>query len=204
MYQVFAIQPLAEAVLFAPGTIVDSLFAFTGRSAKDYTTDRYFNKRAGAFKSNYFKAELEQRGLINSRIGPELKHFPSSKTPRSFVMRSRSLPPPSSIRTTRTTPPSLMTTSCKPGRQRQTDRPKRSTFQPTSPPSKYWWTSSHTSPTSALSRTIQSTPTSWAGSPPPYLSTQPPSTKSHQPPRARTPTSPASSRRYDTVSVSST
>ena len=76
MYQVFAIQPLAQTLLFLPGMTVDSLFAFTGRSAQDYTTDRYFNKGVGAFKSNYFRAELEHRGLINSPFGPKLKHFP--------------------------------------------------------------------------------------------------------------------------------
>lgn len=76
MFEVFAIQPLALTVLFAPGTTVDALFPFSGRSAQDYTTDRYFNKGVGAFKSNYFEAELEHRGLINSNIGPELKNFP--------------------------------------------------------------------------------------------------------------------------------
>lgn len=76
MFEVFAIQPLALTLLFTPGTTVDSLFAFTGRAAQDYTTHYYFNESAGAFKSNYFKAKLEDRGMINAKAGPELKHFP--------------------------------------------------------------------------------------------------------------------------------
>lgn len=76
MFEVFAIQPLAMTLLFTPGTTVDQLFAFTGRAAQDYTTDRYFSKGVGAFESNYFEAELEHRGLINSKVGPKLKHFP--------------------------------------------------------------------------------------------------------------------------------
>lgn len=76
MYEVFGIQPLAATVLFLPGGTVDSIFAFTGSSAQNYTTDRYFNKGAGAFASNYFEADLRHRGLLNSSIGPELRHFP--------------------------------------------------------------------------------------------------------------------------------
>jgi len=75
-YEVFAVQPLAEVVLFTPGTVVDQIFAFTGKAAEQYSTEYYFNKGSGRFQSNYFKADLERRGLINSNVGPELKHFP--------------------------------------------------------------------------------------------------------------------------------
>jgi arachidonate 15-lipoxygenase (second type)/8-lipoxygenase (S-type) len=76
MFEVFAIQPLAATVLFTPGTVVDQIFPYTGASAQAYTTDYYKNKGSGRFQSNYFKAELEARGLINSKIGPSLKSFP--------------------------------------------------------------------------------------------------------------------------------
>jgi hypothetical protein len=65
-----------QTVLFAPGTVTDQIFPHTGQAAQEYTTDYYKNKGSGRFKSNYFQAELESRGLINSNIGPELKNFP--------------------------------------------------------------------------------------------------------------------------------
>ncbi|WPH04308.1 Hypothetical protein R9X50_00719700 [Acrodontium crateriforme] len=76
MHEVFAIQPVAEAILFQPGATVDQLFPFTGQSAQDYTTKRYKTGGAGAVESQYFKSELRARGLIDSPYGPALKHFP--------------------------------------------------------------------------------------------------------------------------------
>jgi arachidonate 15-lipoxygenase (second type) / 8-lipoxygenase (S-type) len=76
MYEVYAIQPLAETLLFLPGAAVDQVFAFSGSSAQSYTTNRYQNGGAGRFKSNYFYTDLQSRGLINANFGPPLKDFP--------------------------------------------------------------------------------------------------------------------------------
>lgn len=73
-YQLFAIQPLAETLLFSKGQAFDQVFAVTGSAARDFNSALYFNG-SGAFQANYFVAELENRGLVNSD-GPELDHFP--------------------------------------------------------------------------------------------------------------------------------
>lgn len=75
-YQVFAIQPIAASILFNPGGAVDQIFGYTGAAAQDFTTNLYFNGGAGNFQANYFLANLENRGLVNSAFGPELSHFP--------------------------------------------------------------------------------------------------------------------------------
>lgn len=75
MYQVFAVQPIARDVLFATGEAVDEIFGYTGTAAQQFTSDLY-NGGQGAFQSNYFLTDLENRGLLNSIIGPELTHFP--------------------------------------------------------------------------------------------------------------------------------
>lgn len=75
-YQVFAIQPIAASILFNPGGAVDQIFGYTGAAAQDFTTNLYFNGGAGNFQANYFLANLESRGLVNSAFGPELAHFP--------------------------------------------------------------------------------------------------------------------------------
>jgi arachidonate 15-lipoxygenase (second type) / 8-lipoxygenase (S-type) len=54
---------------------VDQVFGFSGAAAQDYTTNLY-NNGSGAFQANYFKTDLEKRGLINSKSGPPLDHFP--------------------------------------------------------------------------------------------------------------------------------
>jgi hypothetical protein len=59
-----------------PGTAVDAVFPYTGQSAQAYSTDRYFNKGAGQFQANYFRTDLQSRGLIDCHFGPKLKHFP--------------------------------------------------------------------------------------------------------------------------------
>lgn len=76
MYEVYAIQPVAETILFLPGTAVDQVFAYTGSSAQDYTTNLYQNGGSGRFQANYFMSDLESRGLVNSPFGPALKDFP--------------------------------------------------------------------------------------------------------------------------------
>ena len=67
---------MRQVILFTPGTAVDLVFPYTGPSAQSYSTDRYQNKGAGAFQANYFYTDLQNRGLINSSFGPELKDFP--------------------------------------------------------------------------------------------------------------------------------
>lgn len=54
---------------------MDQVFGFTGAAAQNYTTGLY-NGGHGAFQANYFKTDLEKRGLINSKSGPALAHFP--------------------------------------------------------------------------------------------------------------------------------
>ena len=76
MYEVYAIQPLAETLLFLPGAAVDQVFAYTGTSAQEYTTDRYKNGGSGRFQANYFRTDLQSRGLVQSALGPGLKNFP--------------------------------------------------------------------------------------------------------------------------------
>ncbi len=63
-------------MLFAPGTVTDEIFPHTGSAAQAYTTDYYQNKGRGSFQTNYFQSELQSRGLINSKVGPDLKNFP--------------------------------------------------------------------------------------------------------------------------------
>ncbi|KAJ4387874.1 hypothetical protein N0V93_008477 [Gnomoniopsis smithogilvyi] len=75
MYQVFAVQPIARDVLFASGEAVDEIFGYTGTAAQQFT-DELYNGGKGAFQSNYFLTDLENRGLINSKFGPDLTHFP--------------------------------------------------------------------------------------------------------------------------------
>ncbi|EMD01099.1 hypothetical protein BAUCODRAFT_61447 [Baudoinia panamericana UAMH 10762] len=76
MFEVFAVQPLAQTVLFDPGAAVDLTFAYTGQAAQDYSTDYYQNKGSGRFVDNYFQTDLQRRGLINCTYGPALSHFP--------------------------------------------------------------------------------------------------------------------------------
>lgn len=73
--QAFALQPLAASILFDAGGGVDEVFAFTGTAAENYTTALYYNG-SGDFQANYFLTDLENRGLINAKVGPALKNFP--------------------------------------------------------------------------------------------------------------------------------
>lgn len=54
---------------------MDQVFGYTGAAAQDYATGLY-NGGSGTFQANYFTTDLEKRGLINSKVGPALKHFP--------------------------------------------------------------------------------------------------------------------------------
>jgi len=76
MYEVFAIQPLAQTILFNPGSAVDLVFAYSGQSALAYSNAKYTTGGSGRFQANYFKTDLKSRGLIDSSYGPALKSFP--------------------------------------------------------------------------------------------------------------------------------
>ncbi|KAH8666967.1 lipoxygenase [Xylariales sp. PMI_506] len=75
-YQLYAYPIVAEALLFAPGGVVDGTFPYTGLSAQSYTTNRYFYSGVGRFQDNYFASDLKSRGLLGSESGPALKSFP--------------------------------------------------------------------------------------------------------------------------------
>ena len=75
-YEIFAFQPLAAALLFAPGGAVDAIFPYTGAAAQTYTTNLYQNVGSGRFQDNYFNTDLQSRGLINCAYGPALMNFP--------------------------------------------------------------------------------------------------------------------------------
>jgi hypothetical protein len=76
MKDAFAIRVAAEQRLLYPGGPIDQLFAYAAAGAAQYTTTLYENGQSSAFQANYFRANLESRGLINSKFGPALKHFP--------------------------------------------------------------------------------------------------------------------------------
>ncbi|KAG5981308.1 hypothetical protein E4U55_003085 [Claviceps digitariae] len=75
MINAFSFRQFIESKLFAPGAYVDQLFAFNGSSASKYTTDLYQNGE-NLFRGNYFPDHLQRNGLLNSRFGPPIKHFP--------------------------------------------------------------------------------------------------------------------------------
>lgn len=75
-YQVFGVQPVAQSELFADGAVVDQIFGYTGAAAQAFTTALYESGGAGAFRANYFLADLRARGLVDAAVGPALKHFP--------------------------------------------------------------------------------------------------------------------------------
>lgn len=64
-----------QTVLFSTGGAVDLIFGYTGEAANTYTNELYSNG-TGYFQANYFKTDLKTRGLIDSPVGPALKHFP--------------------------------------------------------------------------------------------------------------------------------
>jgi arachidonate 15-lipoxygenase (second type) / 8-lipoxygenase (S-type) len=54
---------------------MDLMFPYTGDSARSYSTNRYKYAGVGKFQSNYFTADLTNRGLLGSS-GPALKSLP--------------------------------------------------------------------------------------------------------------------------------
>lgn len=76
MYQAFAVQPIAQSGLFDANKTFDQIFPFGGDVARDFATDLYHHHGSGAFRRNYFLADLERRGLVGSPLGPALAHFP--------------------------------------------------------------------------------------------------------------------------------
>ncbi|EHK97249.1 putative Epidermis-type lipoxygenase 3 [Glarea lozoyensis 74030] len=74
--QLFSYRQAALATLINKGGYVDNLFAYTGAAAAVTTTILYNEMGAGNFQANYFLRNLENRGLLNSSFGPELKSFP--------------------------------------------------------------------------------------------------------------------------------
>ncbi|KAH8926861.1 putative lipoxygenase [Atractiella rhizophila] len=74
-YQCFVIRVLAINSLVNTGGPIDSYFAWNGAAAVTYATSLY-KDIAAPFRANYFKTNLQNRGLINSNFGPALKSFP--------------------------------------------------------------------------------------------------------------------------------
>ncbi|KAH8915766.1 putative arachidonate 5-lipoxygenase [Atractiella rhizophila] len=74
-YQAFVFPIVALKSLLNVGGPVDSYFAWSGSTAEAFATKLY-DEGAAPWISNYFSTHLENRGLINSPIGPELKSFP--------------------------------------------------------------------------------------------------------------------------------
>lgn len=76
MYGAFGIRPLALLVLIRPGGTLDEYFGFTGTAAAQFSDATYGDGYAGAIQANYFRENLQRRGLIDSSSGPPLKSFP--------------------------------------------------------------------------------------------------------------------------------
>jgi arachidonate 15-lipoxygenase (second type)/8-lipoxygenase (S-type) len=75
-YRTWAMRHLAAERLIFSGGPVDRLFPWAGSIAGGYTDRLYQSGFASNFRANYFERNLEGRGLINSRFGPELRSFP--------------------------------------------------------------------------------------------------------------------------------
>jgi hypothetical protein len=75
-YGAFSFRLLALAVLLSPGAAIDRWFGLSGEAAGIFSNTTYFNGYAGAVQANYFYTNLERRGLLGSKHGPELKHMP--------------------------------------------------------------------------------------------------------------------------------
>ncbi|KAK2592193.1 hypothetical protein QQS21_010112 [Conoideocrella luteorostrata] len=89
MFNAFALRYFIQTRLYAPGTFVDQLYAFSGRSAMQYTVGLYENGE-NEFQANYFANRLEKAGLLNSPFGPPLKHFPYADDARTIESALRS------------------------------------------------------------------------------------------------------------------
>ncbi|KAI8630553.1 lipoxygenase [Xylariaceae sp. FL1651] len=71
----WSIRPALESNVITTGQI-DSYYPWTGEAAREYTNSVYTSGEVSNFQSNYVQTNLENRGLINSKFGPPLKHFP--------------------------------------------------------------------------------------------------------------------------------
>ncbi|RWA07020.1 hypothetical protein EKO27_g8077 [Xylaria grammica] len=72
------IRPLLEdgVVSGAAPDSGPSYYAWTSLSGRTWANQVYSSGETANFQSNYYRTFLENRGLINSEFGPELKHFP--------------------------------------------------------------------------------------------------------------------------------
>ncbi|KAI8625233.1 lipoxygenase [Xylariaceae sp. FL1651] len=71
----WGIRPLLETTVVESG-VGNHYYPWTGYAARQYTNQVYSSGEVSNFQSNYYRTNLENRGLINSRFGPALKHFP--------------------------------------------------------------------------------------------------------------------------------
>ncbi|KAG6005148.1 hypothetical protein E4U21_000402 [Claviceps maximensis] len=75
MLDAFSFRQFLHDRIFPPGGFVDRLFSSNGSIASKYTTDIYQNKES-RFRANYFPDRFERAGLLRSKFGPPIKHFP--------------------------------------------------------------------------------------------------------------------------------
>lgn len=54
----------------------DQIFPYTGPASQAYSSQLYTDGAQGRFGANYFLTNLQNRGLINSTLGPNLASFP--------------------------------------------------------------------------------------------------------------------------------
>ncbi|KAG6277888.1 hypothetical protein E4U47_006535 [Claviceps purpurea] len=71
----FSFRQFLQKKLFAPGTYTDQQYSFSGSTGSNYTAYIY-NNAESRFRGNYFPDRLEREGLLNSKFGPPIKHFP--------------------------------------------------------------------------------------------------------------------------------
>ncbi|KAI0160181.1 lipoxygenase [Xylariaceae sp. FL1272] len=76
MKYTWGIRPLLYDGVMVPGSPVEHYFPFTGPAGSDYADSLYNNGETGSWSKSYFRTTLQDRGLINSKFGPALKHFP--------------------------------------------------------------------------------------------------------------------------------
>lgn len=75
MLNAFGIRQFIQSKLCAPGQFIDQLYTFDGRAALKYAMDLY-EKGEKNFQANYFPRRLERNGLLDSKFGPPIRHFP--------------------------------------------------------------------------------------------------------------------------------
>jgi hypothetical protein len=75
MYRAYAIRPIGSEILFNPGGLFDSIFAFSSEAAKQFAT-QFYPASIGNFRGNYLATNLRTRGLLDCEYGPQLKSLP--------------------------------------------------------------------------------------------------------------------------------